>query len=91
MRGDVIRHEGHQEAVHRVINAVRFDAERRMRLSKSEGERILGVLGSALDYFAVAYCNDKVMGDILTDRIRDSWRDWEGWYLTIELCRCWGA
>ena len=78
MNGAVIRHEEHQAAVHRVINAVWFDAERRSKVSKSEDERTLWLLISALIKRPATAQSDIVGRDILTDRIFDSWLVLEG-------------
>ena len=53
MRGDTARHEEHQEAVQRVINVVRFDADRRIKVSKSEAERTLWLSILALNWIPV--------------------------------------
>ena len=46
-KGVIVRQEGHQDAVQRVIKARREEAERRVKVSSSVGERTLQHTSSA--------------------------------------------
>jgi len=47
----MVRQDGHHDAVKRVMSAVRLEAERRVRSSKSVGERILGAIHTRVRIF----------------------------------------
>lgn len=81
MRGATIRHEGHHEAVQSVTNAVRFDEDRRIKLSKSESERTL-LYKISFAQLSGSPCGEisKTVVDILTDQTYGSSLDLQGLY-----------